>query len=460
MNEEPSFWNELLLYLEQGLVIPILGQDLLAVEYEGRTVNAYRLMAEKLAESLNLAPESLPNEFTLSQVIAAYPRFREKRNLVYTQIKSILDQLHLNVPEPLRLLARIPTLRIFLTTTFDPWMERALAEERGNGRSSPISIAYSTVTPAPDISAELLKSNQPVVFQLFGKVSPAPQYAATEEDLLEYLHHLQAFPPKNLWYTLRDHHLLFIGNAFSDWLERFFVRAARGERFNVQHGKEVFIVDNELRRSASMVSFFRGFCWETNVLPGNAPIDFVRSLHQKWTERHPATTTTVSPGPAPSTLAEPTSESHLIFLSYAGEDLAAASRLHSALSGVGLNVWLDQQGGLEAGDLYRKKIKRDIQRSTLFLPILSRNADQRKEGFFREEWADAIKRLPRFEGASRPFIVPVVIDDLDLYSANNIPDEFKEAHVTKAPQGVPSDESILRLQRLVRTIIKAGGALL
>jgi hypothetical protein len=31
MEEDELFWDELLLYLEQGLVIPILGKDLLTV---------------------------------------------------------------------------------------------------------------------------------------------------------------------------------------------------------------------------------------------------------------------------------------------------------------------------------------------------------------------------------------------------------------------------------------------
>ena len=124
---DAPFWNELLLYMEQGLVIPIVGQDLLIVESEGRTVNAYRLIAEKLAVSLGVAQDGLPPDFMLSQVIAAYPRFREKRSLVYTQIKTIFDHLQVTVPEPLRLLARIPAFRIFLTTTFDTWMERALS---------------------------------------------------------------------------------------------------------------------------------------------------------------------------------------------------------------------------------------------------------------------------------------------------------------------------------------------
>src|SRR5260221_5015193 len=93
MNVDDLFWEDLLLYLEQKQVIPIIGQDLLTVEIEGRSVNAYRLMAERLAEDLKVSRELLPQDFTLSQVIAAHPRFREKRSLIYSQTKATFDRL-------------------------------------------------------------------------------------------------------------------------------------------------------------------------------------------------------------------------------------------------------------------------------------------------------------------------------------------------------------------------------
>jgi hypothetical protein len=452
MNIDKLFWEDLLLYLEQKQVIPIIGQDLLTVEVDGRSVNAYRLMAERLAEELKISRELLPQDFTLSQVIAAYPRFREKRSLIYSQTKATFDRLPGSVPEPLRLLARIPAFRIFVTTTFDPWMEKALVEERFAGRPRPLSIGYSP-GEAPDLTAEELISEEPIVFQLFGRVSAAPQYGVTEEDLLEYIHRLQARPPNNLCDALRDHHLLFIGNAFSDWLARFFVRTARGERLSAPHGKEVFIVDDELRRSSAMTSFFQGFCWETNILAENTPVEFVRLLYEKWFERHPQTT--AKPTDLANTIEEPAkSASHCIFISYASEDFEAAGRLRDTLDQVGLNIWMDRKGGLEAGDVYRAKITHDIWHCTLFIPLLSRNAEQRKEAFFREEWDDALKRMRRFKGSSRPFIIPVIIDDLNLSAARDIPDEFKEIHVTLAPQGILADDAALRVQQITRSIIK------
>jgi hypothetical protein len=454
-NVDNLFWEDLLLYLEQGQVIPIIGQDLLTVEIEGRSVNAYRLMAERLVQDLGISADLLPEGFTLSQVIAAYPRFREKRSLIYSQTKATFDRLPVIVPESLRLLAQIPAFQIFVTTTFDPWMEKALVDERFGGTPRPLSIGYSP-GEAPDLSAEQLDSGEPMVFQLFGRVSAAPQYGVTEEDLLEYIHRLQARPPKNLCDALREHHLLFIGNAFSDWLARFFVRTARGDRLSAPHGKEIFIVDDEFRRSSAMTSFFQGFCWETNILAENTPVEFVRLLHEKWFERNPQTSSySTVPGEADRGPAKWVS--HSIFISYAKEDFEAADRVRETLYRLGLNVWMDKKGGLEAGDSYQNKIRRDIWHCTLFMPLLSKNAECRKEAFFREEWDDALKRMRRFKGSSRPFIIPMVIDDLNLYTAADIPEEFKEIQVTIAKQGNLSDEAALRVQQITRNIIKTEG---
>jgi hypothetical protein len=91
------------------------------------------------------------------------------------------------------------------------------------------------------------------------------------------------------------------------------------------------------------------------------------------------------------------------------------------------------------------------------MPLLSRHAESRKEAFFREEWDDALKRMRRFKGCSRPFIIPVVIDDLNLYTATDIPDEFKEIHVTTAKEGILPSDAALRVQQITRSIIKTEG---
>ena len=94
------------------------------------------------------------------------------------------------------------------------------------------------------------------------------------------------------------------------------------------------------------------------------------------------------------------------------------------------------------------------------MPVISKGANARGEGFFREEWDEAIRRLPRFKGSSRPFLMPVVIDDTDLYACMNIPQEFKDIHVIRAPDGKIPDEICRSIQQIIRAIIKneGGGA--
>ena len=66
--------------------------------------------------------------------------------------------------------------------------------------------------------------------------------------------------------------------------------------------------------------------------------------------------------------------------------------------------------------------------------------------------------MRRFKGSSRAFIIPVIIDDLDLNTATDIPEEFKEIHATVAQQGILTNDAALRIQQITRSIIKTEGS--
>lgn len=68
-----------------------------------------------------------------------------------------------------------------------------------------------------------------------------------------------------------------------------------------------------------------------------------------------------------------------IFLSYASQDADAALRIVDALRAAGLEVWFDQNE-LTGGDAWDQKIRKQIKECTLFVPIISANTQQRKEG--------------------------------------------------------------------------------
>ena len=136
-------------------------------------------------------------------------------------------------------------------------------------------------------------------------------------------------------------------------------------------------------------------------------MEFVRLLHEKWFERNPQTLVYLN-SPSPTLSRNRQSRRATAFLSAThSEDYEAAGRLRDTLHQLGLNVWMDKKGGLEAGNLNPPK-SGAIYGIAHFYTGPLQNAECRKEAFFREEWDDALKRMRRFKGSSRPFIVPVV----------------------------------------------------
>ena len=85
----------------------------------------------------------------------------------------------------------------------------------------------------------------------------------------------------------------------------------------------------------------------------------------------------------------------------------------------------------------REKIRKNIIKCSLFMPVISQSVVSRATGRenFRDEWGWAIERLGKYTGLDLPFIVPVVIDDTRLERAQGIPEEFTRKQVAKCPMG-------------------------
>lgn len=140
-----------------------------------------------------------------------------------------------------------------------------------------------------------------------------------------------------------------------------------------------------------------------------------------------------------------------VFLSYASEDAAAARRICESLRAATIEVWLDQEGGLEHGDEWDAKIRRQIKECLFFLPVISANTEARHEGYFRIEWELAAERSMGF-AHNVPFILPIVIDDTNEVVAL-VPERFRRVQWTRLPDGVVSGDVQARFLKLwsVRT---------
>lgn len=431
---QEGFWADLLDYIQERTVIPVIGPELVTVRDGDRDVPLYRWLAQRLAADLGLPSAELPAGFDLNDVVSMHLRRRGEREELYARIHRMLRNAALAPPEPLRALAGIPGFDLFVSLTFDSLLADAL------GSAQQISYWPSTVRDLPCPKAAL---RQPVVFHLLGRASASPDYAICDEDLLELVHGLQdkQRQPKTLFDELRGNHLLILGCGFGDWLARFFLRTARSLELSQKRKRWDVLVGDRMARDASLTLFLDSFSSDARVVPLTAA-QFVAELATRWHAAHPAQ--------APSTVRETgTIPSGAIFISYASEDLAVAGRLAEGLRAAGLEVWFDKNA-LHMGDDWARSIRRGIERCSLFLPVISRQtlSEENRRSFFWREWNDAAESV-RGMAPDEVFIIPVTIDDTDIDDAS-LPAAFPTKQGKSLPDGNLTPEVAELLRELVR----------
>jgi hypothetical protein len=164
-------WDDLLNYIEERRVIPIVGPDLLRVQTDTGLRPLYDWLAEKLAAKLSVDPEGLPRPLTLNDVVCSYLGQRGRREEAYTRLRSIMRETEFEPPLALRQLAQITDFDLFVTTTFDPLLERAVNAERYGGQSTAEVVAYAPNRVA-DLPCERSQLQRTVVYHLLGGSRP------------------------------------------------------------------------------------------------------------------------------------------------------------------------------------------------------------------------------------------------------------------------------------------------
>jgi hypothetical protein len=439
-------WDDLLNYIEEKRVIPIVGPDLMRVQTDRGLRPLYDWLAEKLAARLSVDPAPLPQPLTLNDVVCAYLGQRGRREEAYTRLRSIMREVEFEPPPVLRQLTQITDFDLFVTTTFDPLLERAVNLERYGGQQMAEVIAYAPNRVA-DLPAERGQLKRAVVYHMLGRLSASPTYVISDEDMLEFICALQSehLTPEKLFHELEHNHLLLIGSDFSNWLARLFLRMAKRKRLSDPRDVGEVFADDHTLKDERLVAFLQQVSVRTRVYGGAEA--FVAELHRRWVSRQGGASGVATGGSTPQRLLPPDREmpDNAIFISYAREDLPAVQRLKAAMDAAGLVTWFDLDR-LEGGDDYDRKIHANIGRCTFFLPIVSANTQRRLEGYFRREWSYAVDRSRNIaDGAV--FILPVCIDDTPEDRAL-IPEKFRALHMTRAPGGEASPEFIRRLQEL------------
>jgi hypothetical protein len=440
---DPEFWEDLILAVEEGQVVPIVGRDLLQVDVDGESCLLHHVVAERLAADLKVPTVNLPDGYDANDVICAYEGFHGDPMAVSPRILRILKNLKVAVPEPLALLAEIPAFHLFISTSFDTLLEEAITKKRGR---PPAVVAFPPASNLTDFDDSLIAQNGSVVFQILGRASASASFAVTEGQLLEQMHEFMSGVrrPQKLIARLQESHLLLLGVDFPDWLSRFLIRLARIKPLWDSRPMMEIIADTP-KSGDGLAGFVRRFSpQQSRVFAGGSPFDLVRELHRRWFEKHPAATSGTqaiaasTSGDRPDDMA-----SGSVFISYAHEDRGAAVRLADDLNTAGLEVWVDRR--LNPGNDYRAIIERYIRDCAAFVPLISRNTQTEDERWFRKEWAQACDRARAYFGTDRSLIFPVAIDDTPNNQLNELRREIFGRSAVRAPGGQPPSALVEQL---------------
>ena len=440
-------WDDLLNYIEERRVIPIIGPELLRVQTDRGLRPLYEWLAEKLAARLSVDTGELPQPATINDVICSFLGQRGRREEAYTRLRSIMRDLDIEPPKALRQLAQITDFDLFVTTTFDPLMAQALNLERYGGQPGTEVIAYAPNRVA-DLPAERSQMERSVVYHLLGRLSASPTYVLSDEDMLEFICALQSehLTPEKLFHELEHNHLLLIGSDFSNWLARLFLRMTKRQRLSDPRDVSEIMADDHTFEDERLIAFLQQVSVRTRVYGGAEA--FVAELHRRWMARRGDEAPANGTAAAPQRFLPPAREmpENAVFISYAREDLPAVQRLKAALDSAGLATWFDMDR-LESGDDYDRKIRANIARCSYFIPVISATTQGRHEGYFRREWSYAVDRTRNMaDGAV--FIFPVCIDDTPEAEAL-VPDYFKSLHMARLPEGEPDPGFVQRLRDLL-----------
>jgi TIR domain len=459
MAEDEDFWDDLLAHVRQRVLIPVTGPDLNTVVVDGTSRTLTSLIATRLVERYDLDVSSA--HMTMGEAAAAFirKRGRDEAERLYRVVSDIIEEVGDQPCAPLRELAKITDLPLFVSTTPDRLLANAINDVRFGGQSHTRELTFSPnqSTGALARSLHAPAESDTTVVRLFGQAASTPQYAVHDEDLLEWLHALLSDSgslPRWIAYALKHQPLLFIGCEIPDWLGLFLLRLSSSTRISLE-SKQFFFVGSSIVAEPRLSSFFSTYCRRTQVQQLQMePGEFVTELHRRWETHLPAWNRRNAVDVAiPRPAAPPT-----IFISYMREDIDRARRLHDFITDLGGDVWLDERR-LWPGDSWEDEILRAIRkRIRLFVPIISANTDQEDEGYVFREWREAVERsyaIPR-----RRFIIPVVVDDQQdvLSTYRQVPEEFRRYNFGYAPTGEPDKNLRSMLIEEIRAMRRSGAA--
>src|SRR5262245_33296927 len=174
--QEDRLWSQLVRFIRDGALVPVIGPELLEIPgAEGGSKNFYKLIADDLAERLDVEPPQSEGADALNEVACRFlENGRNRAEDLYPEVMEAVQRLEQSIPIPAALehLAALP-VRLFVTTTFDNLLVRAIEQRQPAWAGRVRQIEYSPVRKG-DLDATQASEGPPVVFHLFGRATSMP----------------------------------------------------------------------------------------------------------------------------------------------------------------------------------------------------------------------------------------------------------------------------------------------
>jgi hypothetical protein len=432
---EDAFWDDLLTRIGEGEVVPVVGWG--AVTFGSSNELLYPQLAQRVATELNppLTFEKPPLD--LEEVVDAQRAKGRPIERIYKHVHRIVENPDLRPGVTLAALADIEGFQLFISTTFDPLLPRAVESASPGGKPEERRGASSLREACPDLPLELSNMQKPeqrFVYQILGRAKPYRDFVVWDDDMFRFLLRLdQQLPllPK-LSEALQNSHFLVLGLNFADWLLRFFVEVVKHQSLSELASSELYVFEKlDPGERDKVVVYFSRLTKQIRVLPTD-PIDFISELHSRWRKEYPAAVG--DPYLMNKANREKQRACGCIFVSYASPDLEIARFVVSQLQNAGCLVWFDKEQ-LQPGEDWEEELRKAVEeRCGLFLSIISNHTTVRLEGYNIFERKLAAKRRERLAD-NAIFYLPLRIDDGDPLIPENEPRGTGKIQGVRKPGG-------------------------
>ncbi len=448
-NADAVPWNRLLRDIHKRQVLPVIGPGLVTLEGDGgQAVPFTEKLGPLLAGRLGMDPSMFSS---INGAAAAHLVRRRKRSEIYDELRELVEEHDkVAVPRGLADLAAIRDFDLFISSTFDGFMARALVQARPGYRSDASGHAAFHPSKPVDLPEPLPAT---FLYHVLGDYNTYPDFGVWEEDYMEFLCGLLEAPKdtrRNLFRELRNRKLLLIGAPFDDWIVRFFLRVAKQERLSERRdAAEDYLAEMPAALGAPLIFYFDEVLGSPHIIPAS-PVAFVRELRQRWEEKYGAGDSTDLWETLPDDM-----ERGSVFISYSRDDTEQAVALALGMKAAGIPVWLDRRN-LQAGGDWEQSLKRAVKgRASLFLSLISPATENDPDRFVHEErrWAAEV-HVP-----GDIFYIPVLIDAGMIegkVTPQREPAIFAHLHRHPLPGGKLTPEFAALLQRYLRQYREHG----